>query len=228
MGLMTLPVDPERAKACQPHPARRGRDLALSIAPALPLVPTNMSNENSLIGRADGDAMDDASQPPGGQQPDSNISDPASAAPLVIIQYDHTADSAAGNDDTDGTDDEEAGGADGDGDDGDDLSEGEVTQIQGVTVIPKRAYRSKAAREAVKGQRRGNPGKFHGEVFEFLAAGLEDFKIANRPGRGKIKRVKVFFYNILGEFWKKFDWKQFTEPQHEDDQGLVIEETNAV
>lgn len=200
----------------------------------------NASNSSIPGDDTDTDAPNDATQSssagdqpltiPNAQSTALNNAAP-DAAPLIIVEYDPTAleEPAENSEDEDeeleGMEADEDEGGDGGGSDGEeDVEEGRMW----TTVAPKRGYRSKADRAAVKGGKRGNPGRFHGAAFEYLTAGLEDYKLANRPGRGKVKRLKVFFFNLFGAFWEKFDWKEFAEPHHNGNQAKVIQDTNAV
>lgn len=119
----------------------------------------------------------------------------------------------------------EGNGDNGDNDDNDDEVGSNIPDGQ---PIPKRRYRSKADREAAKGRKAGNQGKFHGEPLEFLTSLVDAYVSLDRVSRGKNTRMKKFWYSCYAEFWLQFDWKMFATGAPGENKEKVIGDVNAV
>lgn len=73
--------------------------------------------------------------------------------------------------------------------------------------------RTKASREAAKGGKPGNPGRFRGEPKDFLLSLMDDYlAIDKTPGvPGKNKHLGEFWHSVTAAFWTKFHWMEFDD-----------------
>lgn len=128
------------------------------------------------------------------------------------------------------------GGDDGDEGDDDDSDEGDEgdddrANVQAF-VKARRKSKTKAERDAARGKKAGNQGRFHGEQLEHLEKYREAYGNVKKGIRGKNAELSEFWTLVLGAFWSKFKWREVRKGMAKEDQLLkrkvVIERTNEV
>ncbi len=88
-------------------------------------------------------------------------------------------------------------------------------------VHATRKSKTKAEREARKGKKAGNPGRFKPEINEFLGDYLDVYASVYKPGRGKVKGLEDFWHMVRSGFWRKFDWNDARIGMTNDGAGLT-------
>lgn len=85
------------------------------------------------------------------------------------------------------------------GADGDELLPTKSSQ----PLLLKRDTRTKADREAAKGQKPGSKGNFTGESYEFLRSHLREYNLLDRSSEGKNTRLAAFWHKINAGIWER-------------------------
>lgn len=104
---------------------------------------------------------------------------------------------------------------------GDEESEHEGAR---TLVHARRKSKTKAERQARKGGKAGNQGRFRGNMFTFLMEYVDVYAAAHKSAEGKLKGLEEFWHLIRTEFWERFDWKEAREGMPFDGAGLTEEE----
>lgn len=115
-----------------------------------------------------------------------------------------------GDGDKDGDEDDEEEGSDDEEEESDDEGEEEGDDAGKAGTIEKKQPRTKAMREAARGGKAGNPGRFKGKVLEMLEGLVPDYvRIDKRKGaRGKNTRLKEFWHIARSAIWDQFHWTE--------------------
>lgn len=110
--------------------------------------------------------------------------------------------------------------------------DGEEVEVDLALVHAKRKAKTKAEREAARGGKAGNPGRFKGEMYDFLMQYVPAFCQIERRSKGSNRRLGDFWAAVRGEFWTKFTWQRAKEERGEEgkhwSQAETIESTNKV
>lgn len=80
-------------------------------------------------------------------------------------------------------------------------SQGDAASEQAGNV-PARRSKTKAEREAAKGQKAGNPGRFHGEAFNYLFKHVTEYNAMDKISKGKNTRLGKFWHKVQSGFWE--------------------------
>lgn len=95
-----------------------------------------------------------------------------------------------------------------------------------------RTVKTKAQREATRGRKAGNQGRFRGEELDFLLSLQEAYEAIPKGKSGRNEDLNKFWADTLAGFWETFDWEDVREGMSMDEQNLeqgeVIERTNKV
>ena len=68
--------------------------------------------------------------------------------------------------------------------------------------VPARRSKTKEEREAAKGDKAGNPGRFHGEAFLYLSRYVTEYNAIDKTSKGKNTRLGKFWHKIKAGFWE--------------------------
>lgn len=97
--------------------------------------------------------------------------------------------------------------------------------------VAKRRARTKKEREDAKGGKAGHPGRFHGEILDFLMGFVGDYNTLPTKENGERNKALARFWNsVQGQFWERFtiDDARATFEICPDTDEAVIEELNDV
>jgi hypothetical protein len=99
-------------------------------------------------------------------------------------------------------------------------------------VLGVRKAKTKAEREAAKGQKAGNQGRFHGAQLEYLQEFIEAYKQIEKGQRGNNPKLEVFWHTVRSGFWERFSWKDVRQGMKQEyrkwPENAVRKVTNAV
>ncbi|KAF7791378.1 hypothetical protein EIP86_002392 [Pleurotus ostreatoroseus] len=102
--------------------------------------------------------------------------------------------------------------------------------VPNALIVRKKKSKTQAERQASRGKKSGNQGRFQGEsailMEEFY---LEYIKMDRRIGsRGKYKRLEDFWFKVRVAIWENFTWKDFDHKKTGNAQKIVDEVNDGI
>ncbi|KAF7795565.1 hypothetical protein EIP86_006727, partial [Pleurotus ostreatoroseus] len=101
-------------------------------------------------------------------------------------------------------------------------SEGDRDEVHDV-VAPKRQSKTRAERDASRGQKAGNRGRFRGPALVFMQGLYAEYEQIDKVkgSRGKLKRLADFWHHVGTALWENFTWKDLDVDRLGDERKVV-------